>query len=468
VVDSDPTGFRRCVGIPKVGYACRMRNRSRLRVLGLTTALASAGAIGTPGWAGPDEGPKAPASAPAPKPTSPSTAPAGSPSATAPVDPTAAALAFADAVDGALAKSVASVRESSVTVWNLKRVAPAPAAPTPPTTPTTPANPPPATGDKGDKGKAKPVDPDDDGAAYERQSGGSGVLVSWKGKGPYVITNEHVIKGGDRLQIATFDGNLYVVKLLDHVAAYDIALLDFVKGKPKSFKPAKFGKSEDLHEGQWVIATGNPFFLAGDGRCVATLGVISGLERTLKGDFTYANAIQHDTEVNPGNSGGPLWNLTGDLIGINGMISSRGGDSSITPSNTGASYSIPIHLILKYFDDLLSDKVSAAAGYLGIDLEDARDAVGKPIGARILAVRADSPAHPKKPDPKVSAPEKGDIVTLVSFGSTISSKPYDVFAVTDVVNALALYPAGTKVKMSFLRSGKKLTWAGELSNGVAK
>ena len=434
-------------------------------------ALASAGAIGTPGWAGPDEGPKSPASASAPKPTPSAPAPAAPTPTTGPLDPQAAALAFADAVDGALAKSVASVRESSVTVWNLKRLGPAPATPATPKAPTTPSNPPPATGDKGDKGdkgKAKPVDPEDDGAVYERQSGGSGVLVSWKGKGPYVITNEHVIKDGDRLQVATFDGSLYVVKLLDHVAAYDIALLDFVKAKPKTYKAAKFGKSEELHEGQWVIATGNPFFLAADGRCVATLGVISGLERTLKGDFTYANAIQHDAEVNPGNSGGPLWNLTGELIGINGMISSRGGDSSVTPSNTGASYSIPIHLILKYFDDLLSDKVSAAAGYLGIDLEDAKDAVGKPIGARVLDVRADSPAHPKKPDPKVFAPEKGDIVTLVSFGSTVSAKPYDVFAVTDVVNALALYPAGTKVKISFLRSGKKLTWAGELSNGAAK
>ena len=375
----------------------------------------------------------------------------------------AEALALADAVDGALTKSIGLVRESSVSVWNLKRVPAEIAGPTAPK-PGSPASPP----APGDKAKDKPSVPEaDDGAVYERQSGGSGVLVSWKGKGPYVITNEHVIQGADRIEIAMFDGTSYSARLLDHVALYDIALLELPRAKPKAFRAAKFGKSEELREGQWVIATGNPFFLAGDGQAVATLGVISGLERTLKGDFTYANAIQHDAEVNPGNSGGPLWTLAGELIGINGMISSRGGESSVSPSNTGASYSIPIHLILRYFDDLLSDKVSAAAGYLGIEVDDERDAIGKPVGARIRVVKVDSPLR-KKPDPKAPAPDTGDVLTMISFGSAVSPKQFEVFATTDVVNALALYPAGTRVRISFLRTGKKMSWVGELGTGAAK
>jgi serine protease Do len=426
----------------------------------LVGALLLSTALSAPVLAGPDETPKAP-SVPAPASTAkPAAAPATptTPPAKPPADDLGPALAFADAVNDGLAKTVAAVRESSVTVWNSKRRGPPPAtAPKAPTTPPAGA----------EKGKGKSPEPEDDGAEYARQSGGSGVIVTWKGKGPYVITNEHVIRGGDRLEIATFDGTVYRMKLIDHVQAYDIALLDFVKAKPKTYKAAKFGKSEELREGQWVIATGNPFFLGGDGRCVATLGVISGLERTLKGDFTYANAIQHDAEVNPGNSGGPLWDLAGELVGINGMISSRPQDSSVTPSNTGASYSIPIHLILRYLDDLLSDK-QAVAGYLGLDLEDAKDPAGKPLGARVKAVRPDSPIV-KKADPKAVVPAAGDVVTQIALGPPISPKTYEVFAQTDVVNALALYAACTKVKLTFVRAGKKLTWSGELcAQGGAK
>ena len=161
------------------------------------------------------------------------------------------------------------------------------------------------------------------------------------------MTNEHVIRGAEELQVITSDGVTYAAKMKDHVPQYDIALLDFPspKSKPKRERSAKIGKSATLIEGQWVIATGNPFFLAADGRCVATLGVVSGLGRSLKGDFTYASAIQHDAEVNPGNSGGPLWNLAGELVGINGMIRSRGDGASASPCNTGASFSIPIDQI---------------------------------------------------------------------------------------------------------------------------
>ncbi len=367
------------------------------------------------------------APAPAPAPSSPAapTTPAPRP-VTPPADPLGAALQFADQVDDALVKCVGGVRDSSVAVFNLQSP----------------------------RGIGPPV----------RQSGGSGVLVSWKGKGPYIITNEHVARGAAKLEVVTTDGKVWETRLKDHVAQYDIALLEFPKDKPKAWKAAKFGKSEALSEGQWVVATGNPFFLGQDGNPVATLGVVSGTERILRGEFTYADAIQHDAEVNPGNSGGPLWNLSGELVGINGMIQFRAVEGFV-PSNTGASYSIPIHLIARYLDALLADKLSAAAGWLGIEVEDARDAQGKPLGARVKAVAPESPARPKSAaDAKDPGLKAGDLIVKMAFGGAFSGKTVDVYASADLTNAMALYPAGTKVQVTYQRGTAKQTWKGELAS----
>jgi len=401
--------FRRStqVGAPGVGYANESMRARPNALLASALLLISA----APALAGPAD----------------TTAPAK-----APVDPLAAAYAVADGVDSALEKAVAAVRPCSVTVWNAKRR------------------------------------PGGDAAApvFDRNSGGSGVLVTWKGKGPYIVSNEHVVQGADRLEVAMLDGSLREVRVKDRVKTYDIALLEFVGVPPKGVKTAKLGKSELLKEGQWVFATGNPFFLGGDGTAVATLGVISGLNRTLRGSFTYANAIQHDTEVNPGNSGGPLWSLAGELVGINGMISSRPSAQGMGPSNTGASFAIPFHLIAGYFDALLSDKVEASAGNLGLDVADAKAKDGKPMGATVKAVRNDSPLT-RKGAGKGPAPAAGDVVTRLWLGtSALSLRSYDVFCSADLTNALAFYPSGSKVRVRYQRGGKDFTWEGELGGGA--
>ena len=334
-------------------------------------------------------------------------------------DPEAEALAFARGVEDALVKSVASVRECSVTVFNLK---------------VTQAGKPPVV-----------------------LGGGSGVIVAPGGKGPFVITNEHVVKGHDALEIRTFDGKTHAMAVKDHVPKYDFALLEF-KTKPKTWKAAKFGKSETLSEGQWVIATGNPFFLGRDGTCVATMGVISGLDRILGGEFEYANAIQHDAEVNPGNSGGPLWNLSGELVGINGKIASRGDRSPARPSNTGASLAIPIHMIQRYMDALLSDKVTAAAGDLGLVLVTATDPQGKAVGAKVTDMSRDCPGRANGNDAKGGGLLKGDVVEKISF----AGKDVPILTASDYTIVLALYPAGTKVVVTFRREKKRMTWKGAL------
>jgi S1-C subfamily serine protease len=353
-------------------------------------------------------------------------APSATPAPAPARDPEAEALAFAQSVEDSLVKAVASVRESSVTVFNLQAKTP----------------------------EEKP----------HTVSGGSGVIVMVGGKGPFVITNQHVVQangafhGPQELEIRTFDGQVHPVVLKESVATYDIALLDF-KTRPKTWKPAKFGRSQALSEGQWVIATGNPFFLGTDGTCVATLGVISGLERILGGEFKYTNAIQHDAEVNPGNSGGPLWNLAGELIGINGKIASRPDGAAMGPTNTGASFAIPIHMIQVYLPALASDKV-AAAGDLGLVLESAFGTDGKAIGARVVNMTANCPCRAKGDDPKDRGLLKGDVVEKVTF----EGRDVPILTASDYENCLAMHLAGEKVQITYKRAGKRQSFSCELKS----
>jgi S1-C subfamily serine protease len=261
--------------------------------------------------------------------------------------------------------------------------------------------------------------------------------------------------------VVTYDGATHPMELEDQIAQYDIALLRF-KEKPKNLKGVDVKKdvSTDakLSEGAWVLATGSPFLLAGDGQPVCTLGVISGTDRILPSEeFFYGNAIQHDAEVNPGNSGGPLWNAKGDLIGINGKISMRPGSQG--PQNTGASFAVPIHLVFGYLDKLVKDG-DTHAGFLGIDFETfTDDLTGNPAGARVTGFRPGSPAYGGTEKSNHNALAKDDVITKVSF----SGKSVDVRTAADLTNALVLYPAQTKVSISYRRGKKTLTWSGILA-----
>ncbi|MDJ0976383.1 MAG: trypsin-like peptidase domain-containing protein [Planctomycetota bacterium] len=286
---------------------------------------------------------------------------------------------------------------------------------------------------------------------------GSGVIVSYKGK-LWIITNVHVIQGAAALDVVTHDGKTHVVDTHDTIPQYDIALLKF-RERVRGYKGVTMSKTAStspskIREGTWVIATGNPFFLALDGRSVTTLGVVSGLERFLGGQFQYVDAIQHDTEVNPGNSGGPLWNLKGDLVGINGKIatSNSGGAG---PSNTGASFSLPVHQVMEYMR-FLTKAGDARSGYLGIDVDSHRDAKGKPAGAKITRVRGNSPtgaASAKK------RPMPGDIIWKIQVdGST--RRIYDA---TDLRSVLSIALAGDKFSLYWKRGKKSMSFKGKLA-----
>jgi S1-C subfamily serine protease len=332
-------------------------------------------------------------------------------------DPRADAAALAAQVEDSLVKAIASVKASSVSVSQARRR----------------------------EGRIVPV------------GAGSGVVIL-QGSKPYVLTNEHVVDGADELQVRTSDGRTHRVRHVDSVPQYDIALLAFLDA-PKGLKGARIGKSEALAPGQWVIATGNPFFLASDGTPVATLGVVSGLNRTIPGEFNYPNAIQHDAEVNPGNSGGPLWNLDGELVGINGKIATRHVSKATPAANTGASFSIPIHLVTVYLKSLVDERVKAAAAYAGIALESAVDPQGNPIGAKVTKVAADCPCRARNAnDPSDAGLRVDDVLVTVRHGG----RDHTVLTATDYENVIATVPAGSKITLSYLRDRKRGSWTGEL------
>ena len=345
----------------------------------------------------------------------------------APSSPYAAALARVHTLEDQLVGTVDTIVASSVTVL-ISKIPPAPKGGPPP-------------------------------AREPRMAGvGSGEIIRRASK-TWILTNHHVIDDADKIEIVTRDGVTRTAQIVDVVKEYDIALLQFTNlakdDKLAGVKPVEIrGKaSQDLEEGQWCIATGSPFFLAVDGVPVVTLGVISGKDRVLGSGHVYGRAIQHDAAVNPGNSGGPLWNVRGEFIGINGMIQTHDLIKGQAPSNTGASFSIPVEQIEAFIDRLVDAKKDARAGYLGVAVETETDRAGKAVGARIVGVDTRSPA----------AGPKGLRTQDVIESLSVNGRSYPVRTATDLTNALAVCPVGVRVSISYRRQGSARTWAGELT-----
>jgi serine protease Do len=220
---------------------------------------------------------------------------------------------------------------------------------------------------------------------------GSGFIVSADG---FLITNEHVIHDATQVVVTLPDSREYEAELVGADYAADVALLKIdVENHPY----VRFGDSDDLLIGEWVIALGNPYGLfAVNDKPAVTVGVVSAVERDFgrqRNQRFYKDMIQTDASINPGNSGGPLVNALGELIGMNTMIYSESGGS------VGIGFAIPANRLRKVFDDLREFGEVQRDYWTGIYVQDMNRLIAMSLGfegetgAIITEIDAGSPGE---------------------------------------------------------------------------
>jgi serine protease Do len=227
---------------------------------------------------------------------------------------------------------------------------------------------------------------------------GSGFVVRKDG---VIVTNAHVVQDAQTIAVALRDGTTYPARLVGKDEINDLAVL---KIEAQDLPVAPLGNSDDLLIGEWAIAIGNPYgFLLGNSEPSVTAGVISGTGRNLvarsEGAAIYVDMIQTDAAVNPGNSGGPLVNAVGDVIGVNSSIFSPSGGS------IGLGFAIPINRVKRVTEDLLAHGV-VRRPWVGLKL-DIPSAASLRAGPRAaMTVRSVVPGSPADK----AGIEKGDVL----------------------------------------------------------
>ncbi len=255
---------------------------------------------------------------------------------------------------------------------------------------------------------------------------GSGFIVSGDGT---ILTNAHVVRGAKEVTVKLTDRREFQAKVLGADPRTDVAVL---KIDASNLPVVKMGRTDDLRVGEWVAAIGAPFGFEN----TVTAGVVSAKGRSLPDDAAVA-FIQTDVAVNPGNSGGPLFNSRGEVVGINSQIYSR------TGGYQGVSFSIPIDLANRIKDQIVAHgKVEHAR--LGVSIQEVNQTLAdsfkldRPAGALIASVEKDSPAAKAGLEP-------GDVVRA------IDGKP--VVASGDLPAAIGLALPGDTVRLDVWRKG---------------
>jgi serine protease Do len=257
---------------------------------------------------------------------------------------------------------------------------------------------------------------------------GSGFFVSDDG---YVVTNNHVVDNSDNFTITTEDGTEFHAKLIGKDDRTDLALLKVSSGKPFPF--VKF--SEDpIRVGEWVLAVGNPFGLGG----TVTAGIVSATGREI-GSGPYDNFIQIDAPINRGNSGGPTFNLKGEVIGINTSIYSPSGGS------VGIAFAIPASTA-EYVIATLRAQGKVVRAWLGIEIQSMTSEIADSL--RLVSTRGALVAQPQADSPGAKAGiQAGDAILAVD-GKEIKDP-------RDLSVRIAAYAPGTTVTVTIWRDGQK-------------
>ena len=260
---------------------------------------------------------------------------------------------------------------------------------------------------------------------------GSGFIVDTSG---IVVTNNHVIADADEINVIMNDGTKIKAELVGVDKKTDIAVLKFKPAKP--LVAVKFGDSDKLRLGEWVIAIGNPFSLGG----TVTAGIVSARNRDIRSG-PYDNYIQTDAAINKGNSGGPLFNLDGEVVGVNTLIISPSGGS------IGIGFAVPSKTVIGVVDSLRQFG-ELRRGWLGVRIQQVTDEIAESLnikparGALIAGVEDKGPAKPAGIEP-------GDVV--IKFDGKDIKEPKDLSRV------VADTAVGKEVDVVIIRKGKEET-----------
>ena len=270
------------------------------------------------------------------------------------------------------------------------------------------------------------------GTPQERQSSalGSGFIIDESG---IVVTNNHVIEGAEDIVVQVNGEKKFKAKVIGADPLSDIAVLKIQTNE--KFIPVKFGDSDKARIGDWVIAIGNPFGLGG----TVTSGIISARNRSI-GLSRYEDYIQTDASINSGNSGGPLFDMEGDVIGINTAILGRSG-------NVGIGFSIPSNSAKIVIDQLI-EFGETKRGWLGVRIQDVTKEIAdvekldEPRGALVASVAPNSPSEK-------AGVKAGDII-LEFNGEKIGE-------MKELPIIVARTEVGKKVKVKIWRNKKEIT-----------
>ena len=264
----------------------------------------------------------------------------------------------------------------------------------------------------------------------ETGSLGSGFIISSDG---YIMTNNHVINGADEIYVKMSDGQEYLAKLVGTSPEVDIAILKVMANR--TFKPLKFANSDNIKIGHWAIAFGNPLGLNSS----MTVGVIGASGRSSLGIEQVENFIQTDAAINQGNSGGPLLNINGDVIGVNTAIYSTNGGS------VGLSFAIPSNLASNVRDSILKSG-RYERPYIGISVLDLTQEIKKqrniPYSTGIMVQQVYSGSPAAKYGLKV-----GNIILEIN-GKTVTSAGA-------FIGELAAKKVGETVNLKVFSGGKE-------------
>ena len=272
-----------------------------------------------------------------------------------------------------------------------------------------------------------PQKPGHGGRHGEMMGQGSGFFISSDG---YAVTNNHVVEGADKVEVTTDAGKTYTAKVIGTDPRTDVALIKVEGSSDFPFAKLSEGKARI---GDWVLAVGNPFGLGG----TVTAGIVSASGRDI-GSGPYDDFIQIDAPVNKGNSGGPAFNMQGEVVGVNTAIYSPSGGS------VGIAFSIPASTVKSVIAQL-KDKGTVSRGWIGVQVQPITQDIADSMGLK--QTEGALVADPQKDGPAAKASvDSGDIITAVNGQSIKDAR--------ELARVIGSFAPGSAVKLDILRNGK--------------